>query len=353
MSIPDVYEVGNVLGLSREQVITAFDSLIASGIIFTPAKNGKDFFATRPPIRTAIQGPAMGKPKSVVSLGPFAISRKFYENVFLSLSKIMDEDAIHVLLNFKRLEYEKLGVVQNDEASSSAYHIAAPEETMIDFLRLSSLWDVMNPRVYEKFVWILPNDDCRKYAEEVTGEVFAPNDYRWWDTYINFGDDFEPMNADDVPERFSQIPNALMEGWAKYLPTWIYNALLVVYSKAFQLDNPNGSISLEKLEQIFEENLNTWETQPNPFEADRGLLIKEICDFNNLHYPYNVEVAIAFISNLGFVVRTDALEATMVLDIKLPENVLSLPDEWRERYDIFIRTGSILFAYLTTEEIMA
>jgi hypothetical protein len=91
-------------------------------------------------------------------------------------------------------------------------------------------------------------------------------------------------------------------------------------------------------------------------EPDRELLIKELCDFNDLPYPIDAATTFDYLHRLGFVVPEQSgkkVEYSLAQELPSPEEVLSFPPDWEDRVDKFLTTGSVLFSYLSLEEIVA
>jgi hypothetical protein len=344
-------EFSKSLVLPPDEVIEAFDELKSKGLICTLAESPKDLNDRKYPVRLAGIPPIDSDTPSLISFGPFAMKREHYERV---CSAITDPDALKTFLGFARLIYEKTG------AAVEGYHFEADEETLSAFLSLIDLWDVEHPLVCDSFVWILPTDDCRQYVEKIVGEAFEPDDFSWWNARLDLGSEIIPTTLNDYPESYGLVPLDLLAGhWAKYLPSAITATLLALYSSATTGGEFRAFNTLTEILEIITQSLGADEATEGPDEsstADRNLLIKELCDFNSLPYPVDAHTAFDYLCGSGFILvdhEGTRVEYSLAKEPPLPEDVLTIPDGWEERVSWYLSTGSILFSYLTIEEIVA
>ena len=126
----------------------AFSELKNRGYLFTPAQTVTEFISNEYPVRLATSGPT-SQQKNVLSTGPFAISREFYECYFLRLKLELSLDTLGVLMTFKRVEHEKVGAFLDVQSTN----IQADEETFLKIAQMSGIYDLSKPYVYRDFVW--------------------------------------------------------------------------------------------------------------------------------------------------------------------------------------------------------
>lgn len=83
------------------------------------------------------------------------------------------------------------------------------------------------------------------------------------------------------------------------------------------------------------------------------MLIKELHDYNKILYPITIEDTIEYLLKVGFLCKSEKPNFYRVsMNIPSPKKVFDFPPEWQDRFDKFIETGSVLFAYLSIEEII-
>lgn len=335
--------------LPHDEAEEIYRLLLRRGVIFTKALSVEDSLSERYPVRLAYIGPSADRSPSEVSLGPFAIRREEFPKLLKAREKL-EEEAFLALMAFKRLEYEKLGAVRRGK---KGFAFRADDDSLYEFLSIASFWDVNNPVVCEDFVWILPGEDCKRFAESLTGQSFSENDYRWWNVYIDYGATFQPETPKDYPQDYSLFPQDLFVRWMRYLTPWTTDALIALYIEASKGGELTPFTDFKELLRVINQALVLAHDDPLP---DRQLLIKELYDFNALPYPVDAESVFDFLCAVGFLkVKQNALKVEYWLteDMPDPEEVLSFPENWEKRVDKFLVTGSVLFSYLSVEEIIS
>lgn len=346
----DLFGFSKSLGMPIDDVLEAFQSLKSSGFIYTPAKTAKEFTTRKYPFRMAGMPPHGLKGESEVSFGPFAIERKYFEQI----REHLQDSTYQVYLGFIRLAYEKTGGLVK-----SGYHFETKEEDSINrFLSMMDLWDTDNPVICENFVWIIPNEKCKRGVEKMLGKKFAKNDYSWWNVRFDLGADIKLTTPNDYPDEFSLLPSELTGPWAKYLPARILHVITLLYLemtvggklKAFS----NLNEVLEKIQEGLDINGNPKDDFPASY-FDRELLIKELCDFNSLTYPVDATSALEFFQQIGFIKviqSKGSISYTLTDEMLSPKKILKIPKGWDDRMNKFLNSGSVLFSYLNTDEII-
>jgi len=335
-------DISESLMIPYDDIIKSFDKLKSQGYICTFAASLKELADKKQPVRLAGVPPIDSDSPSEVSFGPFVLEREHYERVS---SSITDSDALRIYLGFTRLSYEKTG------NAAVGYHFEAEEEALCEFLSLMDLWDIEHPVVYEHFVWILPTEECKQLVEEIMGETFVQDDFSWWNARIDLGKGIMPTTIDHYPNGYGLVPDVVIDRWAKYLPGAVFSALFLLYMRATTGGGFRTFSNLSEIVEVIDRSLTIELTS----DADRELLIKELCDFNRLPYPVGAHTAFDYLCKIGFIVisqyRTQ-VEYSLATDIPLPEDVLHTPKGWEDRVDKYLSTGSVLFSYLTLEEIV-
>lgn len=334
-----------------EDAIKAFDELRSKGVFYTPAKSTAELTAGQWPIRVVGVPPTNPDKPSVVSFGPFALERERFEQLKAALE---DPDVFRVALGFVRLEFEKTGL-----GATGQYQVEAEEDILNQFLASMAYWDIDHPIVGELFVWIVPTEECKHLAERITEKDYAEDDFSWWDVQIDLGEAITPYTAADYPDRYRIIPNELTDSWMRCLPSRIAAVLMFLYGQATRggTFKSFGGLTevLEAIEQGFEW-ADQLESGPGirTTEPDRELLIKELYDHNNLPYPVDAATTLDYLQRVGFIVSkqngTD-LVYSLTEEPASAEKVLNIPPGWEYKMNKFLATGSVLFAYLSLEEI--
>jgi hypothetical protein len=257
------------------------------------------------------------------------------------------------LFAFKKLEYEKMGALWGKDKSS--YSLESDEDSLYNYLMLSELWDFNNPIVFDEFVWIVPTEECKSLAERITSEKYDKDDYTWWDVKLDLGEKLVPTTTEDYPEEFSLYPSDIMEQWSRYLHINAAHALVILYSKASIGGNISPFSCVEEILNILEEVFQSKDVIEGT-AIDREILIKELCEYNKLPYPIDPHSYFDYFLKLGFIqVKQDKLKTEYCLasDMPEPSKILSFPDAWEEKINKYVTTGSILFSYLSIDEIVS
>lgn len=247
-----MYDLSNKLGMPKTQTAEGFRQLVCKGFLFTFTKTVSEITSGKAAYRLATQSPIWDAPKNAISLGPFAISRKFYEDGYLVLRETLSQEALTLYMSFKKIEYEKMGVVESEDYLNKGFRVSSDDDTLASLMELMRFWDIFNPLVYEHFVWIVPTEECRQLAEEISKKKYRRNDYRWWDVGINLSNNFEPASIDDFPNLYSYIPTELTQKWLKYLPGQIHEILVLLYAEVTKGGQTKPSISRDKIFEVIQ-----------------------------------------------------------------------------------------------------
>ena len=358
MSEDALHEFSAFFNRPMDEVAEYYDSFIEKGIIYSPAKSAEEFFALKHPVRFAHIGPTSSEGQSMVSLGPFALTRESYEKTYSKLSKQFGRVEVSIVLGFKRLQYEKLGAMWTEDEAQDKYIIRAEEKSFIQFCSLMRFWNINNPDIREDFVWIKPNKKCKSFAERITGKKFAKNNYSWWQGLIDFEEGLISPTPKDYADRYIFSPKQITGPWERYLPNTVIWVLTHLYSeKTLGLKYTSFS-NLESLLKIISNGLKeaVEGLLETPYEADRSLLIKELYDFNDLPFPVDAYTTFDYLCRTGFIIiNRDGLrvEYSLATEIPDPKSVLKFPESWEHRVQEFVTTGSAIFSYLDLDEILA
>lgn len=339
-------EISRQLALPIEDFAVAFEELKRKGFLFTFAKTPDEFSKKNYPVRLIGRPAVNPNSPSVVSFGPFAVERKQYEN---AKENIKNSDTFKTYLGFLRLIFEKTG------GSVEGYKFQAQEEKLYEFISTIEYWDTENPIICELFIWILPNKKGKNLIEKITGKKFRENDYSWWDTHIDLGEGITPTTTNDYPEQYGYIPNDLVDKWARYLPTIVWNTTMLLYQNItrnnnFDLSYNSIELLLENIRQVMQK-LGLKDKEKDTTSIDREFLVKELFDINSIIYPTNELSMLECLQQLGFVLNHE-LNYSLTKKLPEPKKTLKIPKEWESKMDKFVGTGSILFSYLNTDEIL-
>jgi hypothetical protein len=346
-----LFEFSKSMGMPINDVLEAFQSLKSSGFMYTPAKTAKEFATRKYPFRVAGMPPEGLRGQSEVSFGPFAIEREFFERV---RENLQEPDVFQVYLAYIRLAYEKMGGLVG-----GAYQFQTSEEDSLDsFLSMIELWDTDKPVICERFVWITPNEKCKRAVEKMLGKKFAKNDYSWWNIRFDLGTDITLTTPSDYPEEYSLLPSELTGPWAKYLPAQTQYVIMFLYLEMTKGGKLKSFSSLNDVLQKIQELLDEKERPKKGFPAsffDRELLIKELYDYNSLTYPVDATSTLEFLQQTGFIKviqSKGSVDYVLTAEIENPKKILKVPKGWDARMSKFLTSGSVLFSYLSTEEII-
>jgi hypothetical protein len=335
-----------------EDAANAFTELKSKGILCTPAMSAAELTERQWPVRV-VGVPATDPDRpSVISFGPFALDRERFD---MLKEAVEDSDQLRVLLGFVRLEFEKTGLGATD-----GYVVEAEEDDLDRFLATMAYWDIDQPVIGEDFVWILPTVECRRLVEQITEESYSEDDYSWWDVRVDLGEGIKPRTAVDYPDRYSAVPNALIDSWMRYLPSRTSIVLMSLYQQATQggTFKALGSFSdtLAAIVRAFEQAHRFQDsTKLETSYPDRELLIKELHLHNELPYPVDAATTLDYLQRIGFIVSNQSgtnIEYSLIEEPVPAHEVIAIPTGWEEKTNKFLATGSILFAYLSLEEIV-
>lgn len=345
----DPKKISGQLAIPLEDFEASFKELKRGGLIFTYAETPEEFSKKKFPLRMVGKPPVNPDNPSVVSLGPFAIKRETYEQ---AKKEINNPDTFKAYLGFLRLVFEKTG------GAVEGYRLEATEEKLDEFISTIDFWDTENPVICEFYVWILPNEKCRKFVENITGKRFRKDDFSWWNTNIELGEGFTPSTINDYPEQYGAIPNDLIDKWARYLPTAAWHTAMFLYQRITR--NNNSDFTFENIDQLLsglKEGIDKSGAKigkTNDILVDRELLAKELCDFNSLTYPTSEATMLEFLQQIGFILIFQSrgkVVYSLTKHLPRPKKVLKISKQWEEKMDKFVSSGTILFAYLNIDEI--
>jgi len=265
----DLFEFSKSLGMPIDDVLEAFQSLKSAGYIFTPARTAKEFTTRKYPFRLAGMPPQGLKGQSEVSFGPFAIEREAFEKIKQHLP---DPTVFRVYLGYIRLAYEKTGGLVK-----GGYHFETQEEDSLNqFLAMMDMWDTDKPVVCEKFVWIVPNEKCKRGVEKMMGRKYAKNDFSWWNIRFDLGTEIKLTTLSDYPDEYSLLPTELTGPWAKCLPDKTLHVITYLYSRMTTGGQINRFSNLNDVLVKIQEALDVSGKPDEDFPAsffDRELLI--------------------------------------------------------------------------------
>lgn len=317
-------------------------------MLFTPAKTVQEFITGAYPVRLAPIGPT-SEERSVLTTGPFAISREFYEEYFVRAKAILPPDALGVWMTIKRVEYEKCGAITNH-----AFTIRSDEDSFIEVARLSGIYDLYRPHVFSDFVWFDVTDEYKSKGESVLDPEQATREFWWWWVRVDFDEGFVPPIPSDQPEELSLIPEWFFTIQKKYLPEVVITLLPKLFCHlTLGLKLENLVLSADELANIIN---SVFEQQAYPSDdteaIDRALLVKELCDFNGHTYPIDTETTISYLESMGIISATkNSIGYELATEFTIPTE-FTITDEWEEKFYTFVETGSVLFAYMSLEEIV-
>lgn len=346
----DPQKISGELAMPIEDFEASFESLKRMGVIFTFAKNPRDFGRKKFPIRLIGKPPVSPDDPAAVSFGPFAVKREIYDQARESNA---NPDIFKAYLGLLRLIFEKTG------GTVEGYRFEAKEEKVDEFISTIDFWDVENPVICELFVWIIPNEKCKQFVEELTGKKYGKDDYSWWNTKLDLGEDFIPSTMNDYPDQYGLIPSDLIDKWARYLPTIAWQTTMFLYQKVTR--NNNMDFAFQNLDHLLSEIKDGIEKSGLKTEkiegslVDRELLAKELCDLNSLTYPINETTMLEFLQQIGFIFVSQSkgrVTYKLVENLPSPKKILRIPKNWESKMNKFVSSGTILFAYLSTEEIV-
>jgi len=338
------------LGIPKDDLDEIFESLRMDGYFFTPARSARELEEKKAPIRLAYAPVTGCEKKSQLSFGPFGLSRERYDAL---MAFGLSEGALHLLLAICKVMYEKTGHFPED------YSFQATDDDLSGLGAFIEFWDLENPFVGNKFVWFAPKESTRDFVGNQFGMTFDSSDYSWWNFCTDFGDTLIPKTLEDFPESYFLFPKYLLNDWAKYMPMPFHALVIDLYaSKTRGGEVLHFSNTTELLAEI-QDSMDTDQYQRNfstqPSSIDREFLIKELFEFNSLIYPMSGNEYMDLCLRFGVIsVREedDNLHIHLAEDLDSPTTFLKIPSGWDERYEKFIITGSILFSYLSLDEIV-
>jgi hypothetical protein len=331
-----------------EDAVRAFEELRAIGYFFTMAPSAHELGESYP-LRMAIKPPTP-EPSSALSCGPFPVKREVYERMRRELP---DVETLRVVLGFARLAFEKTGVLED------RYEVSAPEDAMLEFLASMHHWEVEEPHVTQDYVWIAPKLSLKQLVEEVQGCKYGPADYSWWEVRYDIQQDIVPASISDHPENLIYLP-AEFHKWHRYLPARLILALPYLYSLLSTRGRLRSVAGLDALlsliETAVEKTSRGEHREQSASTIDRELLIKELLDTNGVPYPIDKTTTFDFLVATGFIRikrRKRTVAYSLARSVPDPLKRLRMPANWNMRTEKFLTTGSILFAYLTVDEVVS
>jgi hypothetical protein len=350
----DIFAFSKQVGISVDDTEKAFQELRKHGYLFTYAKNATEFASHKYPIRVIGMPPNDPEKPSVVSFGPFAMKRTRYEEIKSTLSPT-EPDTFKILLGYYRLMYEKTGT-QEINYSFSKNSDLPPSEYM--FLSMTTLWDLDNPVVFDDYVWFVPTDKVKEMIEEDNNVAFKKNDFSWWNYKWDMGTDMELTTMSDYPELYHLIPNYFLDTWGLYLPGIATGALFSMYRSMVGSDTLISVKSTQKILELIEQGINNILGESSmKYESsiDKELLLKELCDYNDIPYPVDAFTTLDYLTRMGLVTVTQeksGISYQIPINAPRPNSIFRFPNKWKKRMDQYIEKGTVLFSYLTINEII-
>ena len=336
------------IGVSKSAFKGCFSELKKRGLLFTPAKTAGDFIEKEYPARIAFIGPT-AHDRNVLSTGPFAISKKFYLNAFLNLKSQLSEGELVVFMALKWVEYEKQGA-----ALEKPYTIESKDDEIISVAQMFGVYDLTSPHVYKDFVWFDVKQEFKTKGFSATFQEEPTKEFWWWKGLCDFEEGFMPTIPADNPESLSLVPNWFQELPKRYFPRIVHYVLLELFlCLTVGLKVDGLKIKKFKLLEIMREIISKYDFPENHAEeVDGELLVKELCDYNGYIYPVDEQATFNYLKSLGVIKNKHGSSAVIFVgEFKFSANFL-VPEDWEERYNKYVETGSILFSYLSVDEIV-
>ena len=213
-------------------------------------------------------------------------------------------------------------------------------------------------KIGETTVWIIPNNKAKQAVEKTLGKRFSRNDFSWWNIRFDLGKEIEPTTITDYPDQYSILPTDLTGPWGRYLPMIAWSVTISLYSEMTKggvfRKFSNLADVLDKIQKGIEHSQSPSHDLQASFH-DRELLIKELCDYNSLTYPVDSTTMLEFLQQIGFIQVNQSqgqIEYLLTGEIINPQKLLKMPKKWEERMDKFLTNGSVLFSYLSVDEIV-
>jgi len=353
-------KLGSELLLGPGSLKESFKELSRVGLVYTRAQTPDEIGKKRYPIRAVGRAPAQDLAPNEITVGPFPLEKEHYLTIradFEAMSERQsqpDEEKVSMLcayLAFRKLQYEKTGTSNEDYSIQTSVESSRGLATVFSLL---SYFEVENPFMGEAYVWIYPKDECRLEISKTRERRFRKDDFSWWNTVIRL-DDLKLETCYDYPERYCIFPMELVK-WYRYLPGYVAPVIPRLYAMASVGGKLKAYESLsEVLKEINDELecLAEAERKHGHSDPDREVLIKELYDFNRINYPLHAEEVFDFLSHIGFIgVDSSQGKARYLMAEQCPDpkEILRFPSGWHERAETYVRTGSVLFSYLTVEE---
>jgi hypothetical protein len=278
--------------------------------------------------------------KNEVTCGPFPIKRDYYEYLQSELPKGGARTVYYALL---KVEFEKTG------ATAGVLGVRHDLESIQRLTGLMSTFDIEHPHVRDFLVWICPTDQCRLVIGHLLGRVFRPNDFSWWNAVLPLAPTFDTELLPGTADRMSLLPTFLSV-WSTYMPHWIELAVFHLYAEFTR----GGKFSPLSRTQAVSVIRTAWRNEDpiGKSDADREVLIKELCESSGVTYPTDAESSFEYLAQIGIVVQKEGVPGTYTLAQEPPnlERILRIPPGWRKRAAAYVRSGSVLFSYLRPEE---
>jgi len=90
-------------------------------------------------------------------------------------------------------------------------------------------------------------------------------------------------------------------------------------------------------------------------DIDKELLLKELYDYNSITYPIDAPTILDCLQQLGLVAIVQEKSKIVYRVPNLtpkPKRVFRFPKDWHKRMDEYVEKGTILFSYLSLDEIV-
>lgn len=352
----DILSMSKQVGLSVDDTEKAFQELKRKGYFFTYAKTADDIASRKFPIRGVGMPPNDPDEPSIISFGPFAVERKRYEQIRDTLGQTHPGE-FKILLGYYRLMYEKTGTQKLDYKFTTKTDL--PES---EYMILSTIesWDIDNPIVYDEFVWFVPKNEVKEMIEKSNNIKFSKNDFSWWNYKYDLGTEIELSTFSDYPELYHLIPTDFTDLWGIYLSKLAFSTMYFLYHEMLAGGESKTIDSLQEMLILIEEGISKYISVKEDNEkyntaVDRELLIKELYDYNSITYPIDTPTILNCLQQVGLISvnqEKTRIKYQIPQITPKPKKVFKFPKNWHKRMDEYIEKGTILFSYLTINEIV-
>lgn len=342
------------LSIPIDGVVQAADELASAGYAFLPAPAQVQRTSGTITFRILGRPPTDPHRSGLLSLGAFPVKPDYYNRLTADLSEGLSEGALRLVLGIAKLAFESTGGVIED-----GFTFQADDESLGALLSLMDNWDINNPVVVGDYYWIAPAPECKLIAEKLTGKSFSEHDYSWWDIIVDLGGSLTTESVEESDDWLKRSKE-LSQTWARYLPAQAHIALVIMYLKATLNDEPWAFTSLEQVIAFVEDTFHAASSraeQPlsEAMGPDRELLIKELFDYNNYPYPVDAISMFDFLNRVGFIYIDQSGGTTsyaLAEEVPRAAPCFLFPPQWEERLQKYLTTGSVLFSYLSLDEIV-